>query len=35
MLRKYSPLWVQDRSQMLATLLTLLFLVSLYLGFML
>ena len=35
MLRKYSPQWVQDRSHMLATLLILLFLASLYLGFIL
>jgi hypothetical protein len=35
MLRKFSSLWVHDRSQMLALLLTLIFFTSFYLGFVL
>ena len=33
MLSKFSPVWAQDKSQVLGLLLTLLFFTSLYLGF--
>ncbi len=35
MLQKFSPIWMQDKSQTIALLLTLLFFTSLYLGFVL
>jgi hypothetical protein len=33
MLNKFSLVWAQDKAQILALLLTLLFFISLYLGF--
>ena len=35
MLTKFSPIWMHDKFQMVALLLTLLFFASLYVGFVL